>query len=477
MRKYLNFLKNKYFKFVLWTVVFILFVIWIGNWWLLLGVPVIYDYYISKKVNWTFWKKRDLKEKSKLIEWIDALVFAVIAATIIRMFFIEAYMIPTSSLEKSLLVGDYLFVSKTSYGPRIPNTPLAIPFTHTFQGKKFKPYSDLIKLPYKRLAGLGEIKRNDIVVFNFPVGDTVALERSAESYYKIVRNQAEFLKENDLKMKRKLQNEDFYLNQARKQVRENYTIVDHPVDKKDNYVKRCVAIAGDELQIKEGVVYINGEKGKEFKGVQYNYHIEMKAGKSLNKKTLFNLGISADDYSTSGQITSYRRLPGYVLPLTKDFVKKISKFKSVEAVNIILDNPGEINLDIFPHDKRYKWNNDNFGPLYIPQKGKTIEIDTSNISKYKRIIDVYEDNDFAIKDGKIFINGKEAKKYTFKMDYYFMMGDNRGNSADSRFWGFVPEDHIVGKPVFVWLSLDKDKSLFNGKIRWSRLLKVVDGDL
>jgi len=470
-------LKNKWFKFVLWTVVFILFVIWIGNWWLLLGIPIIYDYYISKKVNWTFWKKRDLKKKSKVIEWIDALVFAVIAATIIRMFFIEAYMIPTSSLEKSLLVGDYLFVSKASYGPRMPNTPLAIPFTHTFQGSTFKPYSDIIKMPYKRLAGLTEIKRNDIVVFNFPVGDTVALEMSAVSYYKIVRNQADYLKSMDKKLGKEIKSKDAYLDDARKRVRNTYTIVNHPVDKKDNYVKRCVAIAGDILEIKNGDVYINNEKGKDFKGLQYNYHIETKAGKSLNKKTLFNLGISKEDYSSSAMITSNSAIPGYVLPLTKEYAKKISAFKSVLKVTKILDNPGEFNSDIFPHDSRYKWNNDNFGPLYIPEKGKSIKIDTSNISKYERIIDVYEDNDLKIKDGKVFLNGKEANEYTFKMNYYFMMGDNRSNSADSRFWGFVPEDHVVGKPVFVWLSLDKDKTLFDGKIRWSRLLKVVKEDM
>jgi len=470
-------LKNKYFKLVLWTIVFILFVIWIGNWWLLLGIPIIYDYYISKKVNWTFWKKRDLKEKSKLIEWIDALVFAVIAATIIRMFFIEAYMIPTSSLEKSLLVGDYLFVSKVSYGPRIPNTPLAIPFTHTFQGKEFKPYVEWVKWDYKRLAGFRNIERNDIVVFNFPVGDTVALERSAESYYKIIRNEAELLKRTDVKLGKKLKVEDIYLKEARKRVINNYTIVNHPVDKKDNYVKRCVAIAGDTLEIKKGYVYINGEKGEEFRGVQYDYHVETKAGKSLNKKTLFNLGISKEDFEHSSLKARYLGLPGYIIPLTNDVAKKISKFKSVEKVSKMLDNPNEFDANIFPHDTLYSWNNDNFGPLYIPKKGKTIKIDMSNISKYKRIIDVYEDNDFIIKDGKITINDKETTEYTFKMNYYFMMGDNRSNSADSRFWGFVPEDHVVGRPVFVWLSLDKDKSLFNGKIRWNRLLKVVDNDL
>ena len=466
-------LKNKYFKFGFWTYIFILFVLWIGSWWLLLGIPIIFDYYISKKVNWTFWKKRDLQKKSKLIEWIDALVFAVIAATIIRMFFIEAYMIPTSSLEKSLLVGDYLFVSKVSYGPRMPNTPVAIPFTHTFQGKEFKPYVEWIKSPYKRLKGLSEIKRNDIIVFNFPVGDTVALERSAESYYKIVRGYARQNKEADIRSGKELKNDDYYYNIARDLVIGNYTIVDRPVDKKDNYVKRCVAIAGDTLEIRSSEIYINGEKGTIFKNSQQNYHIEVKQGKSLNKKTLFDMGISSEDFSVAQRYG----IGGYVLPLTEAYAKKIKKFKSVTNVTKIVHDSAVFDPDIFPHDQKYQWNNDNFGPLYIPKAGRTIKIDTSNISKYKRIIDVYEANDLDIKECKIFINGEETKEYTFKMNYYFMMGDNRSNSADSRFWGLVPEDHVVGKPVFVWLSLDKDKTIFTGKIRFDRLLKIVDEDI
>ncbi len=470
MKKYFNFLKNKYFKVVFWIIVYLLFVIWIGSWWLLFGIPIIFDYYISKKVNWTFWKKRDLEKKSKLIEWVDALVFAVIAATIIRSFFIEAYMIPTSSLEKSLLVGDYLFVSKVSYGPRMPMTPLAIPFTHTFQGSTFNPYSELIKAPYKRLKGFGEVKRNDIVVFNFPEGDTVALERQAESYYKIVRNFAWQLKQTDLQSGKEAASENYYLSNARNLVKQNYTILTRPIDKEDNYVKRCVAIHGDTFEMRKGLVYINGKKGEIHKYEEHNYHIEMKPGKSLNPKTLYDMGISKEDFGYS------RKYPveGYVLPLTEEYKNKIEKFKSVKAVTKIVEDSGVYNPDIIPHSPNYKWNNDNIGPYWIPEAGKTIKIDTFNLPLYKRIIDVYENNDLVVKDGKIFINGKETDTYTFKMNYYLMMGDNRSNSADSRYWGLVPEDHIVGKPIFIWMSMDKDKTLFTGKIRWNRLLKSAN---
>ncbi len=470
MKKYFNFLKNKYFKVIFWSVIYLLFVIWIGSWWLLLGLPIIFDYYISKKVNWTFWKKRDLEEKSKLIEWVDALVFAVIAATIIRSFFIEAYMIPTSSLEKSLLVGDYLFVSKVSYGPRMPMTPLAIPFTHTFQGSTFKPYSELIKAPYKRLKGFGNVQRNDIVVFNFPEGDTVALERSAESYYKIVRNYAWQLKQSDIQSGKQPKDKNYYLSNARNLVKRNYTIVTRPIDKEDNYVKRCVAVAGDTFEIRKSYIYINGKKGKIFKYEEHNYHIKMKPGKSLNPKTLFDMGISKEDFNYSRQYP----VEGYVLPLTDEYVNKIKKFKSVESITKIVEDSGVYNPDIIPHDPRYKWNNDNLGPLWVPEEDKTIKIDTFNLPLYRRVIEVYENNDLKVKSGKIFINGQETDKYTFKMNYYLMMGDNRSNSADSRYWGFVPENHIVGKPIFIWMSMDKDKTIFTGKIRWNRLLKSAN---
>ncbi len=466
-----NLLKNKWFKFALWTIIFLLFVLWIGNAWLLFGVLIIYDYYISKKVNWTFWKKRNLKKKSKWIEWVDALVFAVIAASIIRIFFIEAYMIPTPSLEKTLLVGDHLFVSKVSYGPRLPNTPVAIPFTHTIQGSKFKPYWDVIQRPYKRLKGLGKIQRNDIVVFNFPMGDTVVLQNSAVSYYQILRDYANRLKYEDQIFGKPLKSDKLYESLARKVIFSNFSVVTRPVDKKDNYVKRCVGMPGDSFCIKKSDIYINGKKVPKPRYSQQNYHIEMQPGKSWNKKKLIDMGISEEDLNRPA-VDSIGR---HILPLTSEMVKKIKKFKSVKSVNLVsgATRKGDYNRRIFPHNPRYPWNADYFGTLFIPNAGATVQLDTSNLCLYERIIDVYEKNDLKVKNGNIYINGKLSDSYTFKMNYYFMMGDNRDNSADSRFWGFVPEDHIVGKPAFIWLSLDKEKSWFKGRIRFNRFFKGV----
>lgn len=457
---------NKYVKFSIVTVLYILWVIWLQNYWWLLGLPIIFDIYITKKVNWTFWKKRGKKKQSKIVEWVDALIFAVIAASFIRLFFIEAYTIPTPSMEKSLLVGDYLFVSKISYGPRMPNTPLSFPFTHHTMPftKHSKAYLEWIKWPYKRLAGLSKIKRYDAVVFNFPTGDTVILQHQNTGYYDFLRVRAHELKERDKKIGTQLLSPEQYKALARKQIWQDYDIVVRPVDKKENYIKRCVGMPGDTFQIIGGQIYTNGKKQKKIDGLQYNYLVASN-GYGINPKKLDELNISQSDRHVypNGK---------YIFPLTNYMVNQLNQNRNVDTIIKLTEFKDTANYRIFPHDKRYPWNEDYFGPMYIPKKGATIKLTEENLPFFERIIKHYEKNELKIKDGKIFINGKESDEYTFKMNYYWMMGDNRHSSLDSRFWGFVPEDHVVGKAVFIWFSTDKDKPWYKS-IRWSRIFNGV----
>ncbi|MFP4557613.1 MAG: signal peptidase I [Bacteroidales bacterium] len=445
MEKVKAILKNRYFLFAVSSTIFVLWVIWIGNYWLLLGLPIFFDYHITRKVNWTPWKKRGQKKKSALVEWVDAIIFAVIAATLIRMFFIEAYKIPTSSMEKSLLVGDYLFVSKVSYGPKLPNTPLSFPFAHHTLPftKQTKSYLEWIKRPYKRLAGFGDIERNDVVVFNFPEGDTVIVQHQDKSYYAVVREL------------------------GRNYVWSNFDIVVRPVDKRENYIKRCVALPGDTMLIERGNLYVNGKMQEPIEGLQYNYTVRTN-GTAINSKILDDLNIAKADrfFNPSGGI--------YEMPLTSEAYDRIRKLRNVHSVlRHENTNATMMTKAIFPHSPDYPWTEDNFGPLWIPKKGETVDITLDNLPLYERIIGHYEQNDLEVKDSVIYINDKPASNYTFNMDYYFLMGDNRHNSADSRFWGFVPEDHVVGKASFVWLSLDTDKR-FPVNIRFNRFLMGIE---
>ena len=464
MEKLINILRNKYFKFIFVSVLYILWVVWVGNFWLLFGLGIIYDIYVSKKVNWAFWKKRE-GPNSTFIEWLDALIFAVIAVTFINIFFFQNFKIPTGSMEKTLLVGDHLFVSKVGYGPRIPNTPLSFPFTqHTLPIVKTKSYLTWIQRPYKRLKGFGQIRNNDIVVFNFPTGDTVVVERQAQDYYSIVREYALQYKMADSRNNIPLKDDSTYYYMGREEVWDTYDITIRPVDKRDNYIKRCVGIAGDTIRIINGQLYVNGSAVDAFPGQQYRYYV-FTDGSRLNPKTIERMGIAQSDVSLMG-------MNNYLMPLTSDMVGTLESFKMVQNIERIQDPPGEYANHIFPHDERYPWNDDNFGPLWIPKKGVTIALDTLNLPLYRRVIQTYENNEIRVEDGTIFINGVEAKEYTFRMDYYWMMGDNRHDSADSRYWGFVPEDHVVGKPKYIWLSLDSEKK-FLGKIRFNRLFKKI----
>jgi signal peptidase I len=417
-----------------------------------LGVifPFIYLPYLgfSEKEKYVHPDDRPEYKKTWIREWVDAIIFAVIAATIIRTFLIEAYTIPTPSMEKSLLVGDFLFVSKMAYGPRVPMTPLSFPFVHHTLPltTETKSYLEWIKLPYHRFPGFGDVKRNDAVVFNYPDGDTLSVRyQSNRSYYSLVREYGR---------------STVWNNPGR-----FGDIISRPVDKRENYIKRCVAVAGDTLQIIDQRVYINGKPAERPPLVQFQYLVRT-AGGPLNPRLLDQLGVTDEVWPVGNN--------EFILTLTDEAVEKMKRITGIEAVNKLMDEAGKRDSEIFPHSEHFRWNRDNFGPVVIPAAGQTVNLTVRTLPLYERVIRNYELNDLEVKDGKIYINGEEASSYTFKMDYYWLMGDNRHNSADSRYWGYVPEDHVVGKAVFVWLSLDRDKSLMNGKIRWNKLFRVVN---
>jgi signal peptidase I len=460
-------LSNKWLKFGIAAIIYVLCVIWVDNYFWLLGLPVLFDIYITKKVHWAFWKKRGVKKQTKLVEWVDALIFAVVAATLIRTFLIEAYTIPTSSMEKSLLVGDYLFVSKYHYGPRKPMTPISFPFAHHTLPltSKTKSYTEWIKWNYDRMPGLQKINRFDPVVFNFPEGDTVVVEHQNQSYYQIVRSEGRAMQMEDVQrgISRPI---GFYENRARQLLAKNYTIHVRPVDKRENYIKRCVGLPGDTLEIVNGILSVNGQPQLDIEGLQYKYIIYTN-GQQINRRILKSLDISDEDLESS--FVGSRQM---ILPLTAEKVLEIKKLPLVDSiVRIINTNDGS--HYIFPHHATFAWNEDNFGKIIMPSKGTTIDLTLENLPLYQRLITLYEGHTLKIDGEKIVIDGSVVNTYTFAMDYYWMMGDSRHNSQDSRFWGFVPEDHIVGKAVFLWFSLDKDKSFFS-KIRWNRVFNLIN---
>ena len=400
--------------------------------------------------------------RSAVREWADAIVFAVVAATLIRIFVAEAYMIPTPSMEKTLLVGDFLFVSKFHYGARVPNTPIALPFVHhTIPVFNCKSYLEWIKLPYKTLPGFQHVRRNDMVVFNFPAGDTVVLENQAPSYYDIIRYTA-YQNRVDYATARQMMWSDA-----------NTHIAARPVDKRENYIKRCVAVAGDKLEVKDGVLYINDALAYQPENLYTPYMIVFKDGSGLSADKIQELEM--EDISNRLGVLPANH---FVVLMTKQHVEELKALDITTSVQPFFyqkDRLQEPIENIFPNDTaRYHWNVDNFGPVTLPKKGWTITLSDSIYKQYERAIHVYESNTVEQRDGKFFINGAEASTYTFKMDYYWMMGDNRHNSQDSRYWGFVPEDHIVGKAWFIWMSYAKDASGLS-KIRWSRLFSSIHG--
>ena len=391
--------------------------------------------------------KRPEIKKSAVREWVDAIIFAVIAASIIRIFFIEAYTIPTSSMEKTLLVGDYLFVSKVNYGPKVPNTPLSFPFVHHTLPltETTKSYLEWIYLPYYRFPGFQKIRNMDVVVFNYPDGDTLSTRfQSNISYYQLVRQFGR----------------DAVWNNP------NYfgKIIARPVDKRENFIKRCIGIPGDTILIADRRVLINGKEEQNPGKRQFKYVVHTDVT-PINARNLEKLDITEPLSAISPGI--------FDLTLSETAFEKLKTYNYIQSVEPIIQPKGSWDPNIFPFDSLYPWNVDNFGPVVVPGKGTTVILTPGNICLYRRIIGVFEGNRLEEKNGTIWINGEKADRYTFRMNYYWMMGDNRHNSADSRFWGFVPEDHVVGKAVFVWLSLDPNRSLVDGKIRWNKLMRIV----
>jgi signal peptidase I len=376
-------------------------------------------------MNWKFWNRKKnnpaKKKKSATREWVDAIVFAVIAATLIRTFFIEAYVIPTPSMERSLLVGDFLFVSKVNYGARTPMTPIAFPFAHhTMPLIGTKAYWDGLELPYYRLPGFSDIKKGDVVVFNYPQD----------------------------------------------------TINNRPVDKRENYIKRCQGTPGDTLSVVDGQVYVNRKAMPNPPGEEMEYSYTT-SGMDINPQILDELNITLYEGHQFPAMTkeSANTLKGY--SNVKSLTTIIAPKGKSDIQNPVFPNVFPIHVMLTPKIPDYKWNVDNFGPIIIPKKGWTVKLDSMTFPIYERCIEVYEHNKLQVVNGSILINGQKTDIYTFKMDYYWMMGDNRHDSEDSRFWGFVPIDHVVGKALFIWMSWD-DNAPFFSKIRWSRLFNGID---
>ncbi|MBR7135086.1 MAG: S26 family signal peptidase [Bacteroidaceae bacterium] len=464
--------RKDYIKLIIALTLYTLFLLWVKSWWGLLVIPFIVDNYITKFIPWGWWKNSKNSTFRTVMSWVDAIVFALVAVYFVNQFFFQNYVIPSSSLEKSLLVGDYLFVSKANYGPRKPHTPLSMPLMQHTTPLGGKSYIDAIQWDYERVQGFEDIALNDIVVFNYPAGDTATTNPQLIDYYAERYMIGASLYPNkpimdSLSTERQRSVYNLYYTAGKEYIEKNPHIFGQklwrPVDRRENYVKRCVGLPGDVLQIKDKEIYLNGKHNQQPQNVQFNYWVKFKG--NIPERIRRDLNISREDLQ--------RNIEGrYLIPLTNETRDKLAKYsKLVESIEPFKSNTID---EIYPLNGYTKWTADNYGPVWIPKKGESIELTLENLPIYERPIAVYEGNTLEVKDGNIYINGKASTSYTFKMDYYWMMGDNRHNSADSRYWGFVPEDHIVGKPLFIWLSLDKDRGWFDGKIRWNRLFRSVD---
>lgn len=447
---------TRWIRFAIVSVIFLLWVAWLGNWWVALFLFLLFDIYITGFIPLTWWKKSKNAAVRAVMSWVDAILYALVLVYFIFTFVGQNYQIPSSSLEKSLLVGDYLWVNKMAYGPRVPNTPIHVPLVqNTLPWLETKSYVDWPQWKYHRLRGFGNVERGDIVVFNFPAGDTVALKMQNPDYYTLVRA---FGREHILN------NPQTYGK-----------IIYRPVDRRENYVKRAVGLPGERLKIVDGVIHINGKPLAQPRYVQFSYYIQMRNG-GLSEADWERLGVSRDDRNlvpvTEEDTLGLRSngfdpaQPLYAAPLTADMVRSLQADGRLLKLMRVPATPGDYLYPDAP--SAADWTRADYGEIWIPKKGATIELNDSTWAIYGRCIRNYEHNDDAeLRGTTVYIGGKPARTYTFKMDYYFMMGDNRDNSLDSRYWGFVPEDHIVGRPEIVLASFDKD----HGGIRWERVFR------
>ena len=446
---------TRWCRFGIVALIYVLWTIWMGNPWLLLGLLLLGDIYLTQFLPWGAWKGIENKPLRTLMSWVDAILYALVLVYFLFLFIGQNYQIPSSSLEKSLLTGDFLWVNKVVYGPRVPQTPLHFPLAqNTLPFFNCKSYIEHPQLDYHRLKGLRNVERMDIVVFNFPAGDTVALKSTNPDYYTqcmmygrdIIRNNTDRFGE----------------------------VVYRPVDRRDNYVKRCLGLPGETLQIKDGIVYVDGKAIPQPKNVQYHYYVETD-GAQIGDDLFDEMGISRDDRNHAQDMYGNIIPNIYSLPLTAEMIKTLKGKPWVQSIQRCQPDEGEC-LVTYPVGTDYGWTHANYGPVWIPKKGAKVDLTLENLPLYERCIKNYEGNTLEVKDNQILINGQPATSYTFKMDYYWMQGDNRDNSLDSRYWGFVPEDHIVGTPAIILISFDKDHRLFSGGIRWNRIFKMPNPD-
>ncbi|MDE7407887.1 MAG: signal peptidase I [Muribaculaceae bacterium] len=447
---------TRWVRFGIVAALFMAWVAWLGNWWVALWLILLFDIYITGYIPFTWWKKSKNSAVRAIMSWVDAIVYALILVYFVFTYVGQNYQIPSSSLEKTLLTGDYLWVNKMSYGPRVPMTPIHFPLVqNTLPVLETKSYLEWPQWTYHRLKGLGNVELGDIVVFNFPAGDTVALKIQNPDYYTLVKT---------VGRDRILAHPETFGE-----------VIYRPVDRRENYVKRAVGLPGQTLRIVDGNIEVDGKQQTMPANAQFNYFFQVDGWNNMTaaRQTQFwdDLGVAVDDRGRASNDPNV-----LYAPLTQDMITMLQANPAVSWIERIATEPDPL---LYPHDKArdWGWTVDNYGPVVIPSKGMTIELNDSTWALYGRCVRNYEHNDAELRqDGRVYIDGQPCDSYTFMMDYYFMMGDNRHNSLDSRFWGFVPEDHIVGKPMMVLVSFDKDRGLLNGGIRWNRILRTPNPD-